>query len=241
MTRNFWATCAALLLAAFLFWGVPASAMQILEAVDHAELEAVVSNRAVSRITLAGDRVARVVRGAEGFVVEHDKARGDLYLKPLERETKIRESVTLFIGTVRGFTYRLKLRPAARDSAQILIRNAAAIPRTDGPVAGNGRVGALATLVRAVARREVPPGYEVETPHESPLRDGLSLLEVWRGRKFTARVYEAKSEPAYEALLKSLEPVAAALWRAPDASGPSGGRLVVAVYETYPTEARDER
>ena len=67
MTRNFWAACAASLLAAFLLRPAPASAMQILEAVDHAELEAVVSDRAVSRITLAGDRIARVVQGSRGF------------------------------------------------------------------------------------------------------------------------------------------------------------------------------
>ncbi|MYA97614.1 MAG: hypothetical protein F4X91_14545 [Nitrospinae bacterium] len=243
MTRNFWTACAALLLAALLLRPAPASAMQILEAVDHAELEAVVSDRAVSRITLAGDRVARVVRGAVGFAVEHDKARGDLYLRPLERETQTRESVTIFIGTARGFTYRLKLRPAARDSAQILIRNAAAIPRTDGPIAGKGRVGALATLVRAVARREVPPGYEVETPHESPRRNGLMLLEVWRGRKFIARVYEADPGPGHapETLKQGMAPDVAALWRSSHASGPSGGRLVVAIYETSPAEARDER
>ena len=155
-----------LLLAAFLLGPLPASAMQILEAADHAELEAVVSDHAVSRITLSGDRVARVIRGAAGFAVEHDKARGDLYLRPLEHETQTRKSVTLFIGTARGFTYRLLLRTAARDSAQILIRNAAAIPRTEGPVAGETRVGALVALVRAVARREVPPGYVVETLHD---------------------------------------------------------------------------
>ena len=84
MTRNFWVTLTASLLAALLFRATQASAMQILEAADHAELEAVVSDRAVSRITLAGDRVARVIRGAVGFAVEHDKARGDLYLRPLE-------------------------------------------------------------------------------------------------------------------------------------------------------------
>lgn len=46
----------AFCLAVLLFRAVPASAMQILEAADHAELEAVVSDRAVSRITLAGGR-----------------------------------------------------------------------------------------------------------------------------------------------------------------------------------------
>lgn len=225
-----------LLLAAFLLGPVPASAMQILQAADHAELEAVVSDRAVSRITLANDRVARVVRGPDGFAVEHDKSRGDLYLKPLERAGTGLKTVTLFIGTAKGFTYRLTLRTAARDSAQILIRNAAAIPGTDGPMTGETRVSALVALVRAVARREVPPGYVVETPQETPRRDGLLLLEVWRGRRFIARVYEADPGPGDdpETLAQGMAPGVAALWRASHASGPSVGRLVVAVHETPP-------
>ncbi len=228
-------------LAVLLFCATPAVAMQILEAADHAELVAVVSDRAVSRITLADDRVARVVRGAEGFAVEHDAARGDLYLRPLKRASADPAPVTLFIGTAKGFTYKLSLRTAARDSAQILIRNAAATPLTEGPIAGGGRVETLAALVRAVALHEVPPGYVVETPHESPRRNGLTLLATWRGRRFTARVYETKAEPDHEVLMKSIELGAAALWRSLQASGPSGGRLLVAVHETYTTEARDER
>ena len=128
---------AALLLAAIFLWSAaPASAMQILEAADHAELEAVISDRAVSRIALAGDRVARVIRGPDGFVVEHDASRGDVYLRPAGRSGVPREPVTLFIGTRKGFTYRLTLRVAARDSAQILIRNAAAAPREEKPGPG---------------------------------------------------------------------------------------------------------
>ena len=243
MTRNCSMSLTAPFLAVLLFWATQASAMQILEAADHAELEAVVSDRAVSRITLANDRVARVVRGAEGFAVEHDAARGDLYLRPLESESKARESVTLFIGTAKGFTYRLSLRVAARNSAQILIRNAATVENPTVPRAGEGRVDALAVLVRAVARREVPPGYVVETHSGAPGRDGLSLLEIWRGGKFTARVYETDPGPGDdpETLASRLAPGFAALWRAPDASGPSGGHLLVAVHETSPAEARDER
>ena len=56
--------------------------MQVLDAVDHAELDAEISGRAVSRIALAGDRIARIIRGPGGFVVEHDAARGDVYLRP---------------------------------------------------------------------------------------------------------------------------------------------------------------
>ena len=225
---------AALLLAAIFLWSAaPASAMQILDAADHAELEAVISDRAVSRIALADDRVARVIRGPDGFVVEHDAARGDVYLRPAGRSGVPREPVTLFIGTVKGFTYRLTLRVAARDSAQILIRNAAATSREDSPKPGYGRVGALVALVRAAARREIPPGYVIETFSGTPGADGLALLEVWRGPRFIARVFEADLSLGddFETLMQSLAPGVAAIWLAPPASGPSGGRLAVTVRE----------
>ncbi len=226
---------ATFLLAALLLWAAaPASAIQILEAADHAELEAEISDRAVSRIALANDRVARVIRGPDGFVVEHDKARGDVYLRPLDRENPARDPVTLFIGTVKGFTYRLTLRVAARGSAQILIRNAAAAPREVSPGPGDKRVGALVALVRAVARREVPKGYVIETLSGTPRTYNLAPVEVWRGPRFIAHVFEADlgSEDDFDALMQSLAPGAAALWLAPPASGPSGGRLAVAVRET---------
>ena len=225
---------AALLLAAIFLWSAaPASAMQILEAADHAELEAVISDRAVSRIALADDRVARVIRGPDGFAVEHDASRGDVYLRPAGRSGVPREPVTLFIGTRKGFTYRLTLRVAARDSAQILIRNAAAAPREDSPRPGYSRVGALVALVRAAARREIPPGYVIETFSGTPVTEGLTLIEVWRGTRFIARVFEADlgSGDDPENLASRLAPGVAAFWPAQRGSGPSGGRLVVTVRE----------
>ena len=153
--------------------------MQILDAVDHAELEAEISDRAVSRIALVGDRVARVIRGPDGFAVEHDAARGDVYLRPASRsEVHIggvipREPLTLFIGTAGGFTYRLALRVAERGSAQILIRNAAAVSEPDFPKPGDPHVGALVELIRAVVRREALPGYSIEAMPETLERDGL--------------------------------------------------------------------
>ena len=121
---------------------VSALAMQILDAADHAELAAEISATNVNRIALAGDRIAKVVRSPDGFAVEHDAVSGDIYLRPaggppVTPEADGIKSVTLFIGTEKGFTYRLTLMPAARDSAQILIRK----PSRGRPLTGAVRSG----------------------------------------------------------------------------------------------------
>ncbi len=228
------ASIPALLLASVVFLSpAPAGAMQILDAVDHAEIEAEISDRAVSRIALAGDRIARVIRGPDGFMVEHDAARGDLYLRPADRigGGARGEPVTLFVGTTAGFTYRLALTVAERGSAQVLIRNAAAASRADSSRPGDPRVGALVALIRAVARREPLPGYSIETLSETPDGVGVATIEIWRGPRFTVRVLEAGIGPERDAesLAGRLAPGTAAVWLAPPRTGPSGGRLVVAV------------
>ena len=142
--------------------------------------------------------------------------------------------MTLFIGTAAGFTYRLALTVAERGSAQILIRNAAAVSRPDVQQPGDERVG-------AVARRETLPGYAIETPSGTFHREGLSVIEIWRGPRFTARVLEAGPGPGAdaEALAGRLGPGAAAIWLAGPVTGPSGGRLVVAVHDAFQTRSTE--
>ena len=212
--------------------------MQILDAADHAELEAVISDKAVSRIALTSDRIARVIRGPDGFTLEHDAARGDVYLRPVRLPPGLppgvpREPVTLFIGTRKGFTYRLALRVAARGSAQILIRNAAAVTGTKLPRPGDPHVGALVALIRAVALRELPPGYAVETLSRTVEGDVFVRIETWRGPRFIAHVLETNAGAGVDAatLADRLAPGVAALWLAEPGSGPAGGRLAVAVHD----------
>ena len=301
MTRIYrWRPLAALVAVHLIYMGavaasVPAAAMQILEAADHAELAAEISARSVNRIALHGDRIAKVVRSPDGFAVEHDARSGDLYLKPAVTAVPGdtagpaagHDPVTLFIGTEKGFTYRLTLTPADRDSAQILIRNAQAMPAdaADGPVAsddprigvrGGPRVAALVHLVRAVARREPLPGYAIHAglaPRlggrdrlpsiraSEPSLFGFTVIETWRGPRFTAHVLEADRLPsadAYDAwpgpgiqsgagfrsgpagLAGTIEGLpgvgrVVALWLAAPGTGPSGGRLAVAVTEAAAT------
>ena len=115
--------------------------------------------------------------------------------------------MTLFIGTVKGFTYLLTLRVAARDSAQILIRNAAAAPREDKPKAG--LQPEWARWWRSCARwrgARFLRGYVIETFSGTPGAEGLKLLEVWRGPRFIARVFEADlgSGDDFDALMQTV-------------------------------------
>ena len=233
----------------------PAAAMQLLEAVDHAELSAEISAVEINRIALLGDRVLRVVRAPDGFAVEHDAATGDLWLRRIAAAAPDGTPATLFLGTEKGFTYRLTLTPSARDAAQILIRNPDAMP----DAAGNSRdadasisasdphIAALVKLVRSVARREPLPGYAIEAGGAS--LSGVRLIETWRGPRFRALVLEADPLPSASAggawpgpgsgaagLARTIADALAAgrvraLWLAAPGTGPKGGRLAVAVME----------
>ena len=272
MTRRLTRPKAALLalhmLAAGLLTGaLPATAMQVLDATDHAELAAEISATGVSRVALAGDGIVRVVRAPDGYEVEHDAATGDIYLRPAETYPGTHppgppadlavthgpegatdpEPVTLFIGTERGFTYRLALTPVPRKSAQILVRNADAVaaePSVPLP-GGDPHVAELVRLVTAVARREPLPGHRIVAGGGSPA-PGLRTIETWRGPQLTALVLEADALPAPSGASAAAglagtlrETLAsgrlAALWLADPGTGPNGGRLAVAVVETVGT------
>ena len=232
---------AALVAACVAFAALPgpAAAMQMLDATDHAELEAAVSATGVSRVALANDRIRRVIRSPGGFDVEHDAASGDLYLHPVEGPEPSLDGppgaplpVTLFLGTERGFTYRLTLTPDARPSAQVLIRNAAAAAdpaaQATAGLARDARVTELVRLVRAVARRQIPPGYLVEAGSAG---SGRQTIETWRGARFTAHVLEAAPDIGPGVLAGQFGTRVAAVWVASPPGIEARERIAVVVTE----------
>ena len=230
-------------LAALLIYigaAAPASAMQILDAADHAELGVSIAAGGVSRIALSHDRVKKVIRAGGGLRVEHDAASGDLYLTPAgpvedgEAGSSDR-GVPLFVVTEKGFTYRLTLTPAPDGAAQILIRNPAAAGGAEAAPARDPRIAALVALVRAVARREPLAGYAIEGGGALPGAGDVTFIETWRGPRFAAHVVEAGGAADAQALAGTMG--AAAAWLAAPGTGPSGGRLGVVVTE-HAGEAR---
>ncbi len=233
---------AALMAACVAFATLPqsAAAIQTLDAADHAELEAAVSATGVTRVALADDRIRRVIRSPGGFDLEHDAASGDLYLRPLEAPGPVLGGtsgaplpITLFLGTERGFTYRLTLTPDARPSAQVLIRNAAAAEPTapaSADAVPDARVAELVRLVRAIARHQVLPGYVVEAPAPSPAK-WPPAIEIWRGTRFTAHVLTAGADTDAGALAERFGAGVVAVWVAAPRSRATRERIAVVVTE----------
>ena len=88
---------------------------------------------------------------------------------------------------------------------------------------------ALVGLIRAVARREPPAGYAIETGTGRVI-GGLPVIETWRGPRLTAHIVESDGAVSDAAdLAGTMEIRAAAAWLAAPGSGPSGGRLAVIV------------
>ena len=234
-----------LLLIIYIGSSATARALQVLEASDHAELVAKISDTDVNRIALDGDRVSRVIQSPGGFTVEHDPVRGDLYLYPDAAAAfgSERAPATLYLGTEQGFTYRLSLSAVSRDSAQILIRNAAVAARSVDRMraVGDDRRGEIVSLILAVARREPVPGYIIvpaALSMTSPERG--SLVELWRGPRFTARVLRTRAggvEDAQQLASWSAGPVVAA-WMSAPGRGPNGERIAVLVEDNLAEPAR---
>ena len=234
--------CAPALGGALVLCCTPVHALQVLEAADHAELEAEISASAVNRIALDGDRIVRVVQAPGGLTVEHDPVRGDVYIHPDRRVERGERPAVLYLGTERGLTYRLSLTLAERGPAQILVRNRAVARGTmeDSP-GGAGRdgsrTGELVRLILAVARREPLAGYTIEPAGASGGGEGqVRLVETWRGPRWTARVLSVAGGGSFDAgeLASHDNGRAVAAWVSESASTPHGGRLAAVV------EAADE-
>ena len=191
------------------------------------------------------DRIERVIRAPGGFAAEHDPESGDLYLRPLPDGAGPPGPVALFVGSERGFTYRLTLTPAEHGPAQILIRNGdlAGAPVANNVPGDGGRIGAIARLIRAVANRAPLPGYAVEAAGSSNHDASPPVLEVWRGPRFSAWVLKLSGADGATAqfdaasLAAEMGPGVAAVWIAGHAAGSPDkgrfpvGRLAVIVHE----------
>lgn len=232
---------AAGLLCAGLLSAGSAHAVQVLEAADHAEVDAEISATAVNRIALERDRVIRVVQPPGGLRVEHDPVRGDVYLYPDAGIAADGEPVVLYLGTEQGRTYRLSLSIAERDSAQILIRNPEVVGADRGwQPRADPHADEVVKLIGAVARAEPLPGYSIAPAGGSDAEGSAEgdngmhrfpVLETWHGPRWTARILQVPKDGPADAVevVAMHDSRALAAWLSAAGYAPGGDRLAVIV------------
>ena len=242
MRGNPAALFASLLLVLYPAVGLAASpepaerpATRILDAADHAELDAGIAAGGVVRVALLDDRITRVIQAPDGSAVEHDPEEGDIYIRLPGDGAVAAAPFALFVGSEKGFTYRLTLTPLLGGSAQLLIRNPAT-SRDSGIAAGAegaGRIADIAALIRAVANRDPLPGFfRIDRGEEWKLEEGDAVLEVWRGMRQEAwllALNETDGSVDAQALAVGLGPGIVAVWL--DDAEESGVRQAVIVRE----------
>lgn len=227
-TRRIWA-CAMLWLAPA--WLLPAQALQLIDASDGVSVEAILSIREPTRIRIDGAPIVDVfgnihssgcaalpmlpaappggsaaqpapeANPAGEIVVECDRARGEIYVRPLSSEGK---PVNLFVSSADA-TYTLVLRQADTPADTIVIRDRGAHERRAAHMrapdcARNGtasHVRGLKAMLVAMATDRVPSDIATRDVHQERM--------LWREVKFQfERMYQGRGLRGERYLLQNV-------------------------------------
>lgn len=185
----------ALIGAAFALAATPAWADQYRQAVDNAQVDCVVSNHELTRISLVGDAFASVSKITTGypyndFTVTNEPVRGDIYLSVPEGFAPGR--LSFFATTRKGFVYKFACLIGGPEAEQIFVSNPAiAGERAQAWEAKTSPRDAAVRLVQAMAANSAPDGYVMRQVAAAPTRVGdlsVRLVAEFRGAALTGRV-----------------------------------------------------
>ena len=134
--------------------------------------------------------------------------------------------------------FEVSFDAAFRRMVQRYLKRTGMSPRAFGQALGDRR-GELVSLILSVARREPVPGYViVPAPESDTGSERGSVVEFWRGPRFTARVLrmpDGAPEDAEHLARLSGTPVVAT-WLSAPGNGPNGDRIAVLVEDNLAAE-----
>lgn len=158
----------SLITAALLWAAQPALADQHLDVADNGTANCLASNQELSRLSLIGDDVASVqkmggVLAIRDFAIAHEPITGDIYLSvPDYFEAK---SLSFFITSKRGYTYKVVCRVARTGAQQIFLTNAEITASKAQAHEASASAEDVATgLIKAMYNRQTVEGYRIRQP-----------------------------------------------------------------------------
>jgi conjugal transfer pilus assembly protein TraK len=182
-----------LLAALFLTASYTALAQQLIHVRDGETAVASISMTDLTRIRMSSGRIVKV-RGNDGeVVIEIDKNRGELFVRPLA----VQKPVNLFLTSDSGSTFVLLLTPKAIPSDTLVLREgwtgqSASNAATDGESMSAGYQPEIKHLVVAMARGDMPRGYHVQEINRKVRlwKNTLFTLErEYQGRNYVGQLY----------------------------------------------------
>jgi conjugal transfer pilus assembly protein TraK len=207
-----------------------ACALQLLDARDGVSVEAMVAIKEATRIRIEGAPItdvfgniysstcatasaplasgaplaapaSPVINPAGELIVECDRDKGEVYIRPVGRTTK---PVNLFISTAQA-TYTLLLHRSDTPADTIVIRDTSAKPLkpeapTQGPAgASANHVRAMKALLVAMASDRIPADLRVEEVNRPVLlwvEAGFFLMRRYEGRGLLGEKYLLRNTSA---------------------------------------------
>jgi conjugal transfer pilus assembly protein TraK len=165
-----------------------AHALQILDVSDGATVFVKISSNDITRLTINNGRIAawQVPKGR--LVLQKNAKTGDLYVRPLNRETP----VSLFVTSESGGTYALTLQPISMPSETVVLRETGRAQPSFAERAGS-RSDAIKAFMLAMAADRLPPDMEVkESAQDFELWQGsrLTLVRTWVGARWVGERFD---------------------------------------------------
>lgn len=161
-------------------------------------IEAPVSAREITRITVQDDRIQQVF-GADGkFNAETDEESGQLFVKPLDSSAS--KPVNLTVVTENGITQDLKLVPQAGEAESIILKSTTTTQKASRTESAGSYAGGLVKLVQGAASGNSVEGHNpVRCPDaQRSAPDSLKLepLQCWQGASWQIVRYRMTSQVA---------------------------------------------
>lgn len=179
-------------LLGFGLWNLvtPAWADQNIIAKDNMQVDCMLSQSDLTRISLKDDKFASVSKISTGnpadeLTIINEPRRGDIYLS-VPAGFK-RPLVSFFTTTERGYVYKFQCRIGGPSAEQVFITNQALeqVATADAvPAAALGPRESSAALVSAMHNQQALSGYEVRQDNLEPVKVGslqVRMIAEYRG------------------------------------------------------------
>lgn len=150
-------------------------ALYIKPIADNQMAALVISNRELTRIFVANDRIL-AVRGVDGaYLLNKDENQGEIFVKPTPLNQG--KAISLFITTEQGHNYTLLLAPADIPARAIELKSINGSKLAEHWEKNSNYQQLIVDLIAAMVNGKIPDGYVFSVP-KKPVPFKFKLIAV---------------------------------------------------------------